>query len=76
MINFKKVRTKELATSSFIQGAKSRRCRALGYVGDKRAVKDRVVFKSETKGGVSSGIGAFEPPSKDWDKRDNIKGKI
>ena len=76
MINFKNIHTKKFATSSFIQGAKSRRCRAFGYVGDERAMKDRVVFKSETKGGVSSGIGAFEPTSKDWDKRDNIKGKI
>ena len=56
MINFKNIHTKKFATSSFIQGAKSRRCRALGNVGDEGTMKDRIVFKLETKGSIIDGI--------------------
>ena len=30
----------------------------------------------EAKGSIIGGIGAFEPPGKDGDERDNIEGKV
>ena len=76
MINFKSICTKKFSMSSFVRWANSWRCQLLGNVGDKGTMKDRIVFKFETKGRIISGIGTPEPPGEDWDKRNNIKSKI